>query len=163
MTSKVRVGISEYRVAEGPAVLVTYGLGSCLGIVLYDARVRVGGLAHTLLPRPRPGMEQTRMTKFVDAALRLMLEELLVMGAERERLQARIVGGANMFEPLHGAAKETIGERNVRAARETLRELGIPLLAEDVGGRHGRTVEFDLGSGEVRVRSMRGEHALLPL
>lgn len=154
MNPKERVGISEFKVANSPTVLVSYGLGSCLGITLYDPQQQVGGLAHTLLPTSRPGVRETRGTKFVDVAIRLMIEELTRLGAERGRLAAKIVGGSNMFEPLHPTATDGIGVRNARTARETLETLGIPLLAEDVGGNHGRTMEFDLASGEVLVRSV---------
>jgi chemotaxis protein CheD len=154
MKQMERVAISEFKVANAPTVLVTYGLGSCLGITLYDPRQQLGGLAHTLLPTSRPGVREPRETKFVDVAIRLMIEELTRLGAARERLAAKMVGGSNMFEPLHPPATDGIGARNARTARETLETLGIPLLAEDVGGHHGRTVEFDLATGEVLVRSI---------
>lgn len=164
MRQKERVGISEVRVHRAPAILVTYGLGSCLGIALYEPQAKVGGLAHTLLPAPRAGAEATRPNKFVPAAIRAMIAELCEQGADRGRLQAKLVGGATMFEPLHpGPSEEGIGARNIRAARQALRELGIPVVAEDVGGNHGRTVEFDLATGEVRVRSVRGNDKLLVL
>jgi chemotaxis protein CheD len=83
-----------------------------------------------------------------------MMEELLELGAEKDCLVAKILGGANMFEALHPSGAEGVGARNARAARETLELLGIPLLAEDIGGNHGRTVEFDLATGEVRIRSV---------
>lgn len=163
MTAKVRVGISEFRVARAPAVLVAYGLGSCLGVVLDDRQRRLGGMAHTLLPAPRPGVQELRLAKFVDAAIRLMVEELLSQGAARGSLTARLVGGANMFEPLYTPAEDGIGARNVRMARATLQALGIPLLAEDVGGSHGRTVEFDLESGRVMVRSVRSGDTIITI
>jgi chemotaxis protein CheD len=163
MAFRERVGISEFRVAQPPAVLVSYGLGSCLGIALYDPQRQLGGLAHTLLPTPRPGIQDARPAKFVDAAIRLMVEELIRQGAEPGRLAAKIIGGANMFEPQHGSAEDGIGARNARAARQTLLELGIPLLAEDVGGHHGRTVEFDLATGTVQVRSVHGGGRIIEL
>lgn len=154
MSPRERVGIAEVKVARAPALLVAYGLGSCLGIALYDPQLQVGGLAHTLLPAPRPRQRGAGGTKFVETAIRVMVDELLQRGACRERLAAKVVGGANMFEPLHPAVTDGIGARNAQTARETLRVLGIPLLAEDVGGNHGRTVEFVLATGEVRVRSV---------
>lgn len=164
MMTKERVAISEVKVAEAPAVLVTYGLGSCLAVALYEPEKKVGGLAHTLLPAPRTGGEEARPTKFVTRAIRIMVDDLCGRGAQRSRLSAKLVGGATMFQPLQPVpAEEMIGARNIRAARETLQELGIPLLAEDVGGNHGRTVEFDLATGEVRVRSVRGNDRLLIL
>jgi len=155
MNSRIRVGISEFHVARAPAVLVTYGLGSCLGIVLCDRENGVGGLAHTLLPSLRPGIREVRMSKFVDTAIRLMVEEMVLQGALRERIVAVIVGGANMFEPPGGVPANAIGTRNISAARETLQALDLPLRAEDVGGNYGRTVEFDLVSLQVAVRSVR--------
>lgn len=164
MKMKDRVSISEVKVAGSPSILVTYGLGSCLGVALYDSERHLGGLAHTLLPAPRAGVEETRPAKFVASAIRIMIADLCALGADRGRLQAKLVGGATMFEPLHPLpAEEMIGARNIRAARETLRELGIPVVAEDVGGNYGRTVEFDLSSGEVRVRSVRGNDKLITL
>ena len=155
MTTRERVGISEFKIATMPTSLVTYGLGSCLGITLYDAEICLGGLAHTLLPRPRPGMDLSRMTKFVDASIRLMADELVANGASMERLQAKVFGGANMFEALQEWTGESIGQRNIVCARETLAELGIPLTAEEVGGNFGRTVVFNLATGKVIVKSVR--------
>ncbi len=159
MTTRERVGISEYRTASAPTELVTYGLGSCLGITLYDPGSGVGGLAHTLLPKPKSGMDTSRPTKFVDMSIRLMVEDLVGMGASRERLQAKIFGGANMFAALQEAIGESIGQRNINCAREILDELGIPVAAEDVGGNYGRTLVFSLESGKVTVKSVReGRH-----
>ena len=152
---KERIGISEYKILSSPGVLVTYGLGSCLGIVLYDAESKSGGMAHTLLPEPRPGMDTERKTKFVTTAIKLMLEELIAQGCRQESLVAKLFGGANMFSGLQSPDKETIGQRNTRVAKETLVAIGIPLIAEDTGGSFGRTLEFDLNSGQVMVRSVR--------
>lgn len=155
MTQKERIGISEYKTATAPGVMVTYGLGSCLGIILYDAGLKSGGMAHTLLPQPRPGMDVERKTKFVTTAIKLMLEELITMGCLQDNLAAKLFGGANMFASLQSPDKETIGQRNIRVAKETLATLNIPLIAEDTGGSFGRTLEFDLASGQVMVRSVR--------
>lgn len=155
MSQRLRIGISEYRIATAPGTLVTYGLGSCLGIVLYDAELKAGGMAHTLLPKPRAGMSAERKTKFVTTAIQLMLDELLDLGCQRDNLVAKLFGGANMFAGLQPPDKETIGQRNIRTAKEMLAELGLPLIAEDTGGSSGRTLVFDLDSGQVLVRSVR--------
>jgi chemotaxis protein CheD len=156
VTGKLRVGISEYRIARAPQILTSYGLGSCVGIMLYDAELKLGSLAHTLLPELRPGMTEERPGKYVVLAIRQMLLELLDQGAEHNRICAKICGGAHMFQPPPDDLSRTIGQRNVQAAHETLEELGIKLLGEDVGGCFGRTVEFDLDSGEVLLRFVRG-------
>ncbi|HKI52387.1 MAG TPA: chemotaxis protein CheD [Geothermobacteraceae bacterium] len=157
MTEKQRIGIAEYRVASAPQVLVSYGLGSCVGIVLYDPDLKLGGLAHTLLPERRSGMGEARPGKFVSLAIRQMWQELLELGADPERIVAKICGGAHMFHPPPEDPSRTIGQRNIVTARQTLAELGIELQAEDVGGGLGRTVEFDLASGKVLLRFARGQ------
>lgn len=155
MTARERVGISEFKTAAAPAELVTYGLGSCLGITMFDPETGLGGLAHTLLPKPRVGMDDSRKSKFVDSSIRLMVAELVEKGASKERLQAKLFGGANMFEALQEWSGESIGQRNINCARETLAELEIKVLAEDVGGNFGRTLVFSLESGKVAVKSVR--------
>ncbi len=158
MTQKQRVGISEYKTAVSPGRLITYGLGSCLAIILYDVKTQAGGMAHTLLPHPRPDVESERKTKFVSTAIQMMLADLIAQGCRQENLVAKLFGGANMFAALQSSGKESIGQRNIRAAREALDAAGIPLVAEDTGGSFGRTVEFDLSTGEVLVRSVREEN-----
>ena len=155
MTIRERVGISEYRIASSPEELVTYGLGSCLGVTIYDPESKRGGLAHTLLPKPRPGMDTSRKSKFVETAIRLMVEELVERGAALDCLEAKVFGGANMFESLQGEGGKSIGERNIDCARETLADLGIAITAEDVAGNFGRTLVFALATGKVTVKSVR--------
>lgn len=158
MTAPVRekVGIAACRVARAPLRLIAPGLGSCLGIVLYDPAVKVGGLAHSLLPAPPAGMAEERTGKFVDGAILGMVAEMTALGADRQRMWARIAGGAHMFASLPGSADDRVGARNVRQARQTLESLRIPLQGEDVGGDFGRTLEFDLATGQVRVRTVCG-------
>jgi len=158
-----RVGIAEIKVATAPTVLVSYGLGSCLGIALYDAEIKIGALAHTMLPYFRAGIRETRTSKFVDMALQEMIELLQHQGAEPNRLRAKLVGGANMFAdaPGTGRSSEGIGSRNIQAAHAILGELGIPLLAEDTGGNNGRTMEFDLENGVVSVLSVRNHDRVI--
>jgi chemotaxis protein CheD len=150
-----RVSVSEFRVATAPAVLVSYGLGSCLAIAIWDSERRQGGLAHTLLPSVRtvPG---ERPTKYVDAATRLMCAALQQQGSDIAHLSAKLAGGANMFA-LHNQDGSTgIGARNIATARAVLAEMGIKVAAEDVGGDFGRTVEFDVASGTLIVRAVSG-------
>lgn len=150
-----RVGIAELRIARAPAVLKAHGLGSCLAIALYDPDEQVGGLVHSLLPQRRATDPLTAAAKYVDTAIRLMIAELQCAGAAAERLQARIAGGANMFESEYLTVMNSIGVRNARIARETLRDFGIALVGEEVGGNCGRTVEFDLASGRLLVYCAR--------
>lgn len=156
-----RVGIAELRVAGGQAVLKAYGLGSCLAVALYDPGRRMGALAHTLLPQRRPGEPIDGGAKFVDEAIRLMVAELERAGADLTRVQAKIAGGANMFEADYLTVIQGIGVRNARSARDTLAALDIPLVAEDVGGNRGRTVEFDLASGQLLVYCAREQRVTI--
>ena len=150
-----RVGISEYLVARSPAVLKAAGLGSCLAVSLYDAELLLGGLAHTLLPGSQAGEGKAAPAKYVDAAIRLMVRDLVGMGTDQRRLVAKLAGGANMYEADFLSLIGGIGVRSAHSARRTLAELGIPLVAEDVGGNRGRTVEFDLASGRLMVYCSR--------
>ena len=150
-----RVSISQARINRAPAVLKAYGLGSCIAVALYDPETRLGSLGHMLLPS-RPEKEPLGSdSKYVDAGICLMADELTRAGATRENLVAKIAGGANMFETSYQTLINSIGARNARSARDTLAKLGIPLLAEDIGGNCGRTVEFDLASGNVMVYCAR--------
>lgn len=161
MSERSRIGIAELRVARAPGILISYGLGSCLGITLYDPQLHLGGLAHTLLPAARPSLGEGKTPKFVDVAIERMLTELLHEGASRERLEAKLAGGANMFSGAGLQADGGIGQRNIQAARTVLAALGIPLVAEDVGGSCGRTIEFDLATGQLLIRSVRNNEQLI--
>jgi chemotaxis protein CheD len=141
-------------VASGNELLVTLGLGSCVAILLWDETARVGGLAHVLLPGPELSRDASNPAKFPCTALPLLVRQMREAGAG-ETLTARLVGGASMFRSLHATAGVNVGERNVIAARAALSAAGIPVAAEDVGGRHGRSVRFDVATGEVEVRTLR--------
>lgn len=152
-----RVSISQVRIERAPAVLKAYGLGSCIAVAIFDPETGYGGLGHMLLPnRPEktlPGSE----SKYIDVGIGLMVEELVHAGARRENLVAKISGGANMFETTFQTLINSIGARNAKSARETLANLGIPLVGEEVGGNRGRTVEFDLATGNMMVYCARNE------
>jgi len=156
---RIRVRISEMKVAKGDAVLVSYGMGSCVGVAIFDPEQEVGGLAHVLLPGS-PRQEDNPM-KFSDTAIKLLVEEIQRMGGYSESMFAKVVGGANMFSWIGDEDKKTIGERNVDAVLEKLAEMGIRVVAKDVGGTEGRTVEFYAGSGNITVRTACGEETQL--
>ena len=149
------VRVADWAVEPGDAVLVTLGLGSCVAVALYDPVSRIGGLAHLLLPSPSLSRDQSNPARFAETALPLLLARMAASGAERERLTARLVGGASMFG-LSGAAPGPIamGERNVVAARQVLAAAHVPVVAEDVLKHHGRSVYFFLDDGRVEVRTV---------
>jgi len=154
-THKIGVRISETKVAKGDAVLVCYGLGSCVAVAIYDEEQEVGGMAHVLLPgSPRPG---DNPSKYSDTSIENLVEKIQKMGGARENMKAKVVGGANMFSWVSHETKKTIGERNARAVLKKLKEMNIRVVAEHTGGTQGRTVEFFAGKGALILRNARGE------
>jgi len=141
------------RTEQGQVKLSAFGVGSCIVIMLYDETKKVGGLAHCLLP-----FGNDSSLKYPRNAIDEMLKQMSQMGASRDRIVAKIVGGATMFE---GFERHAIGKRNVTKTREELNKLDIPIIAEDVFGNWGRSISFNVESGEVKVRSYRhGEKVL---
>lgn len=141
-------------------MLACMGLGSCIGVVLYDPLKKIGGVAHVMLPescqaRKRGAIDPTQSGKFADTAIREMLKEMVSMGADKKRIEAKIFGGANMFSAVHSQTMLLVGERNVQAVSQELEVQKINLLARDVGGTVGRTIIFDTETGQVVVRTLK--------
>lgn len=151
---EVRVKVADYAVATS-GTLSTIGLGSCVAIVLYDARTTIGGLAHVLLPSEAMSRDRSNPAKFPSTVVPLLLDEMRRLGAELRRIRAKIAGGASMFGNLVGPAGINIGERNVIAVRAALDRAGIPVVGHDTGSDYGRSVFFHLDDGRVEIRSLR--------
>ena len=155
------VGISDLKLATPPDTLVTYALGSCVGICLLDPATRIGGLAHVMLPSIKVSPGDTNIMKFADTAIPEMVKKMEQLGAFRSRMTAKIAGGAQMFDVQQASMIGTIGDRNVCSVKDTLHKLKIPLIAEDTGLNYGRTVYFDLETGVMKVQSLgRGTREL---
>jgi len=155
MSELLVVGISDYKVARTPNVLVTYALGSCVGICIYDSRLKIGGLSHIMLPESNMfNKNDLNRMKFADTAIADMVQDMVKLGADRRRFTAKIAGGAQMFEVQQGSLIGTIGDRNVSSVKDMLHKLKIPLIAEDTGLNYGRTVYFDLETGTMKVQSL---------
>jgi chemotaxis protein CheD len=148
---KIIIGIADYVVVHNPALLVTIGLGSCVGISLRDPIARFGGLAHILLPSIKESNNKENPLKFADSAIEIVVDSLLKKGCVKNRLEAKIAGGASMFS--FGNSTMNIGERNVISVKQKLKELNIPLLASDTGANYGRTIEFNIATGVMTVKS----------
>ena len=149
----IDVKIAEVAIAKDSDNLSASGIGSCLAIILYDPKLKLGALAHAMLPPHgsasyATATDGTRDTKYVDVAIDEMLTKMLSRGAKREDLEAKLVGGANMFP----AFKSDIGNENVLCAEEKLKREGIKMIGEAVGGSQGRSVEFSVSSGIVTVK-----------
>jgi chemotaxis protein CheD len=152
--NEIRVRVADYAVGQGSDVITTVGLGSCVAIMLHDARTGIGGLAHVLLPSESLARDRANRAKFPATAVPLLLEEMRARGA-RGPVTAKIVGGASMFTALLSGGGVNMGERNVAATVLALEAAGVPLLAQDTGGDHGRSVSLELESGRVHVRSLK--------
>lgn len=153
LSDRIKVSVADYAVASD-GLLTTSGLGSCLGIVIYDPEAGLSGLVHPMLPRR--GEEKTRPPeRFVDSGIEHLVSELLVAGADASRLRAKLTGGAAVIE--FESDDESIGDRNVETARETLADRGIEIVGEDVGGDCGRTVHVVAATGAVTVKRTDGD------
>jgi len=144
------VGIGACALARSPVKIKTFGLGSCVCITLYDKRERIGGLIHTMLPSISRARIKDNPLKYTDSGIEYLEAEILKKGSSRKRLEAKLVGGAHMFENRN----LNIGERNIEWARDTLEKFEIPIIAEDTGKNYGRTVTFDTSTGDLLIRTI---------
>lgn len=152
MDEKLTVGIADMKMAQNSGQLITYALGSCIGICFYDARIKLAALLHIMLPL---NMETGRTSplKYADSGIRETLKKMEERGAMRSRITAKIAGGAKMFEIMGNGSLGNIGQRNIESVRVVLRREGIRLLFEDVGGTTARTLSFDAATGLGCIRS----------
>jgi chemotaxis protein CheD len=154
MIKEFIVDVATLRVSGNPARLRCLGLGSCLGIALYEPRARIGGLAHAMLPSFEQGRNKRNPARYVDTSIYIMIDEIIEKGGRKHNIHAKIVGGARMFSTM-GLDTMDIGQRNIEAAKETLKKEGIPINAMDVGGNKGRTMSFDLKTGVIEIKTIR--------
>lgn len=161
MSELIKVGMADYKVGKNPSSLISYGLGSCVGIAVYDSVTKVGGLAHIMLPDSTQARSTENPAKFADTCLPLMLDEILKLGAAKSRLTAKIAGGAQMFTFANATDVMRVGERNVEAVKTVLKKLDLRIIADDTGGNYGRTVELKLDTGIYKVKTIdKGEKEL---
>ncbi len=150
----IKAGMADLNICKAPDMITTLGLGSCIGIALYDPVVKIGGLAHIMLPDSRQMRNNSNIAKFADTGIEELVRRVVAAGANKRRLVAKIAGGAKMFEVNGLSGIGNVGERNAIASREKLKQLGIPLLAEDTGLNFGRTVELYPATGEFYIKAV---------
>ena len=156
---QVAVGIAELVVMHNPAVLITRGLGSCVAVSLRDPVARFGALAHIVLPSMEQSNDKEHPLKFADSAIEIAVKQMLEKGCSKNRIVAKIAGGACMFHLENQVIN--IGAKNIEAVTHKLEEMQIPILANDTGGDYGRTVEFDIETGVVTVKTaLKGVKAI---
>lgn len=152
MDDKVTVGIADMKLLQGEGTIITYALGSCIGLCFHDPRLKLGALLHIMLPLNMEAGRKTPM-KYADTGIRETLRQMEAMGAMRSRITVKIAGGARMFEIAGSNSLGNIGQRNIESVHTILRQEKIALLAEDVGGTNARTLLLDVASGQGCIRS----------
>ncbi|MCI5934341.1 MAG: chemotaxis protein CheD [Lachnospiraceae bacterium] len=154
MAEVIKVGMADLKIAKNPDILTTLGLGSCIGIAVWDPMTKIGGLAHIMLPDSTKIRNNSNIAKFADTGIDELIRLMLQAGANKNKLVAKIAGGARMFEVSGATTVGNIGEKNAIASKEKLKQLGIPLLAEDTGLNYGRTVELDCSNGNYLIKAV---------
>ena len=154
MAEVIKVGMADLKIAKNPDILTTLGLGSCIGIAVWDPMTKIGGLAHIMLPDSTKIRNNSNIAKFADTGIDELIRLMLQAGANKNKLVAKIAGGARMFEVSGATTVGNIGEKNAIASKEKLKQLGIPLLAEDTGLNYGRTVELDCANGNYLIKAV---------
>lgn len=150
----IKVGMADLNICKAPDMITTLGLGSCIGIAVYDPVTKIGGLAHIMLPDSTQMRNNSNIAKFADTGIEELIKRVTMAGANRRRLVAKIAGGAKMFEVKGMSSVGNVGERNALASKEKLSQLGIPLIAEDTGLNFGRTVELYPETGEFYIKAV---------
>jgi chemotaxis protein CheD len=155
MENAYHVGMADLVVVSAPAKLITLGLGSCIGLVIFDSVAKIAGMAHIMLPDSHGSKGTEKAGKFADIAIPAVVDDMIKKGASKTRMKAKIAGGAQMFA-LPGTPTDflAVGSRNVKETTATLSKLGIPLVASDTGGNKGRTVEFSTTTWMLAIKTL---------
>ena len=157
MGKMITVGMADLKVCREPDNLTTLGLGSCVGVALYDPATMVSGMLHCMLPDSTRITNQQNIAKFADTGLDELVKQMMSIGAMRSRLVAKIAGGAQMFAFSSGNDMMRVGDRNVEAVKAKLMQMRIRILAEDTGKNYGRTIEFYSETGKLLIKSVGKE------
>ena len=157
----IQVGIADLKVASAPNRIITLGLGSCVGVTFYDPMSKVGGLLHIMLPDSKQFSDVNKPAKFADLGIPLLLKEFQRIGGRTNSIQVKIAGGAQMFTGQNAKVTLNVGERNAEMARKVLKEMGLRLMAADVGGNRGRTMILDTANGQVTIRTVGSQQQTL--
>ena len=161
MNEMIKVGMADLNVCVPPDAITTLGLGSCVGIILYDPVRKISGMVHIMLPDSTKIFNNENKAKFADTGIELLIKKMCSIGADRKALIAKIAGGAQMFAFRSNNDMMRIGERNIEATKSNLQRLGIPIKAEDTGSNYGRTIEFYPENGALLVKSVGREQKVL--
>jgi chemotaxis protein CheD len=155
---RMKVGIAEYQVTTESAILTTSGLGSCIGVALYDGQSSAAGLVHVMLPTAED-VDDSNRAKFADTGVTELVEALEDAGASTRTMEAKIAGGSDMLDFSENGA--SIGSRNLKQVRSKLDEHGIEIAGEDVGGDHGRSIRLETDTGDLIVKSANTDSVVI--
>lgn len=158
---EIKIKIADANIGFEDDILKTVGLGSCVAITLYDRAKKIGGLIHYMLPQRIAKRNVLNEFKYSDTGTNRLIQKMEIVGAKTYRMEAKIIGGANMFSEFIRNKKESVGYRNIESARRILKEHKIPIIGTDVGEDYSRTVEFILKTGVVRVTSFKNGEIIL--
>ena len=161
MGATIKVGMADLNVCKAPDAITTLGLGSCIGIAVYDPVTKIGGLAHIMLPDSTKIRNNSNIAKFADTGIDELVRQMEKIGARKARMVAKIAGGATMFTFQGRNDMMQVGERNVEAVKKKLKEISIPILAEDTGKNYGRTVTFYPETGEFHIRAVGRDESVI--
>lgn len=151
----IKVGIAEMKVVKAPDLIRTTGLGSCVGVIVFDPLLKIAGMAHVMLPDSSLAKSQSyNRFKYADTGVIELVRAVVKHGARKGSLKAKIAGGAQMFQFSSGNEMMRIGPRNIEAVKSQLSNLHILLVGEDVGGNSGRTIQFDPNTGILQIRTV---------
>ena len=154
MGDVIKVGMADLNIAKAPNSLTTLGLGSCIGLTLYDPVAKIGGMVHYMLPDSTKLKNNENIAKFGDTGIKELLRRVIAAGAVQRRIVAKIAGGARMFEVSGLSSVGNVGDRNAEQAKAILKELKIPLVAEDTGLNYGRTVILNCETGDFVIKAV---------
>lgn len=154
---EIKVGMADMNICSAPDSIVTLGLGSCVGVVLWDPQRKVCGMVHVMLPDSSAISQNSNRAKFADTGIEDLLGKVIALGGRKDRIVAKIAGGAQMFSINKASPAVRVGERNVEAVVKTLDRLGIKLIAQDTGENYGRTVMFYPETGEYKIKAIGKE------
>ena len=151
MSGQLIVGISDMKLSKAPGTIITYALGSCIGVSFYDPVAKVGALLHIMLPDSAGKTDNP--FKYADTGIVATLKKMEAMGASKARLVVKIAGGAQMFKTPDEGGAGNIGKKNNDKVRMVLMQQRIPIKGADTGGNVARTVELDVTTGITKMRA----------
>lgn len=154
MAQVIKVGMADLNVCKAPDAITTLGLGSCVGVCLYDAPLKIAGMVHVMLPDSTQFKNNENIAKFADTGIQELLRKMLAMGCNKSRLTAKIAGGAQMFAFGTNNDMLRVGDRNVASVKAMLAKLGIPIIAQDTGDSFGRTIVFYPEDGSLKITAV---------